>query len=241
MSDYSTEFKQMTDQAFVLHTLPYKETSLIVELFTLSAGRIPVVAKGAKRKHSALRSVIVQFQPLIVKFSGRSELKTLVSAEWQGFELGPEGRAIFAAYYLNELLMLALKREDPHSELFQLYAKTLSHLTEASDVNLIIRKFELKLLELIGYGIDFSQDKNGLPIQESSYYSWQSEAGWVVDDEQTSTKSILGETIHQVNTHGVDSANAKALKPLTRQALAFHAAPNGFTSRIWMEQLVKND
>ncbi len=241
MNNLAGQFKQLTDYAYVLHSVPYKETSLIVELFTLSQGRIPVIAKGAKRKHSALRSVLVQFHPLMIKLSGRSEVKTLLSAEWQGFSLAPEGRAIFAAYYLNELLMLSLKREDPYPELFHLYAQTLSLLAEHADIHLVIRKFELKLLELIGYGIDFSKDKNGFPIQDDVDYSWQLGAGWVTEDDGQLGITLSGQLIRQIHDNGVSLLNAKVLKSLTRQVLAYHTAPKGFTSRIWMEQLLKND
>jgi DNA repair protein RecO (recombination protein O) len=86
-----------TDFAYVLHSVPYKETSLIVELFCKEHGRLPVVAKGAKRPHSGLRAVLVSFQPLSVRFSGKSEVKTLVQAEWLGGLMSPDGKALFAA------------------------------------------------------------------------------------------------------------------------------------------------
>jgi DNA repair protein RecO (recombination protein O) len=98
----------------VLHSYPYKETSLIVDMFTRDHGRIGVVAKGAKRPLSKLRGVLQTFQPLSVSFSGKSELRTLIDAEWVGGMLPIEKTALLCGFYLNELLVKLLARDDPH-------------------------------------------------------------------------------------------------------------------------------
>lgn len=229
------------DQAYVLHSLPYKETSLIVELFTESHGRLPVIAKGAKRKHSVLRSVLVNFQPLEVKFSGRSEVKTLQTAEWCGAQLAPEGRSLFAAYYLNEILMLGLKRDDPHPELFRLYKDTLGQLSRGEDMTLVIRRFELELLAELGYGLDYQSDRAGNPILASHVYYLDPEAGWSQEKFNSGLSPVSGSCILEVGQGVMSKENAQALKALTRQMLSTYIAPNGLLSRVWMEQLIKND
>lgn len=241
MNSNSATVRAILDQAYVLHSLPYKETSLIVELFTFQNGRLPVIAKGAKRKHSALRSVLVSFQPLEVKFSGRSEVKTLQSAEWCGAQLAPEGRSLFAAYYLNEILMQGLKRDDPHPDLFQLYQRTLAQLSKGHDMNLVIRRFELELLAELGYGLDCEFDQFGKPIEQAVQYYLDPEAGWSKSRVDSSLSPVLGAVILQAGRGEMSKDSAQALKALTRQMLSTYVAPNGLLSRVWMEQLIKND
>ncbi len=114
------------ESAFLLHFTPYRETSLVVDLFTRGHGRVAAVAKGAKRPRSALRAVLMQFQPLTVTFSGRSELRTLTGAEWVGGLIAPRGDALLCAFYLNELLLRLLPREDAHPTLYDGYARANS-------------------------------------------------------------------------------------------------------------------
>ena len=119
--------RQRIDQqpGFVLHSYPYRETSLIVEVFSRDHGRIGLVAKGARRPMSQLRGVLMAFQPLLIDWSGGGEMKTLVRAEWQGGQPLLGGQALLCAYYLNELLMRLLPREDPHPVLFRAYGDAL--------------------------------------------------------------------------------------------------------------------
>ena len=104
--------RQRIDQqpGFVLHSYPYRETSLIVEVFSRDHGRLGLVAKGARRPMSQLRGVLMAFQPLLIDWSGGGEMKTLVRAEWQGGQPLLGGQALLCAYYLNELLMRLLAR-----------------------------------------------------------------------------------------------------------------------------------
>ena len=118
----------IVEQAYVLHSVAWRETSLVLELFTRDHGRVAVMAKGARRPRSTLRAVLLQFQPIELAFSGRNELKTLVRAEWQGGVPLPQGDSLLVAFYLNELLVRLLPREDPHPRLFDGYEATLKAL-----------------------------------------------------------------------------------------------------------------
>ena len=117
----------ITEQGFVLHTVAWRETSLVVELFTRDHGRIAVMAKGARRPRSALRAVLLQFQPIDVAFSGRKgELRLLTRAEWRAGLPMPSGEALLFGFYLNELLVRLLMREDPHPGLYHAYVEALA-------------------------------------------------------------------------------------------------------------------
>ncbi len=141
---------------FVLHSSYYKETSLIVDLFTRDHGRVALVAKGAKRPHSKLRGVLQTFQPLSVGWSGKSELRTLTAAEWVGGMLPLEKSALLYGFYLNELLLKLLAREDPHPALFDHYVGTLHDLAKIDSAPIALRKFELALLKETGVAGDLA-------------------------------------------------------------------------------------
>ena len=141
---------------YVLHSTWYKETSLIVDLFTRDHGRVALVAKGAKRPYSKLRGVLQTFQPLSVGWSGKSELRTLTAAEWVGGLVPLEKSALLCGFYLNELLLKLLAREDPHPALFDHYTATLHELAQTDAIPIALRKFELALLRETGVGGDLS-------------------------------------------------------------------------------------
>lgn len=154
-----------TQPAFVLHHYDWSETSLILDLFTREQGRLAVVAKGAKRPYSQLRSVLLPFQRLQVGLSrpsrderAETEVQTLRSAEWAGGHTLPTGAALFAGYYLNELLLKLLARQDPHAGIFDAYAATLPLLREDEDQRsqAALRAFELRLLADLGLLPDLS-------------------------------------------------------------------------------------
>ncbi|GAB3625233.1 DNA repair protein RecO [Pandoraea terrae] len=143
--------------AFVLHSYPYRETSLIIDVLTRDFGRLALVAKGAKRPHSALRGVLQTFQPLALSWTGKAELRTLTKAEWVGGLRPLEGDALLSGFYLNELLVKFCAREDPHEKLFNHYLATLHHLAHDEPPAIILRAFERVLLRETGYAVAFDR------------------------------------------------------------------------------------
>ena len=121
------------DPAFVLHSRPWRETSLIVDVLSRHHGRVGLVARGARRQTSSLKTRLIPFQPLALSWFGKSQLRTLHDAEWQGGELMLRGHALMCGFYLNELLLRLLPEGDAHTGLFDLYAATLTALNEQTD------------------------------------------------------------------------------------------------------------
>ncbi len=145
--------KRISDEpAFVLHRYDWSESSLILEVFTRHYGRIALVAKGAKRPSSSFRPILLPLQPLHVAYGGDAEIRTLKSAEWQGGHVMPTGDALLSGYYLNELLLTLLARDDPHPALFDVYANVVQVIaSEHGEVlQTALRTFELLLLREIG-------------------------------------------------------------------------------------------
>ena len=163
---------------WVLHTLPWRETSLIVEVFARDHGRVGLVAKGARRPASPLRGVLMGFQPLLMDWSGGGEVKTLVRAEWQGGQPLLGGRALLCGYYLNELLVRLTAREDPHPRLFEAYAAALRGLAGGAAEPPILRAFELALLRELGYEAGLlTEADSGAAVRAEARYAYMIERG----------------------------------------------------------------
>lgn len=145
--------KRITDEpAYVLHRYDWSESSLILEVFTRHHGRMAVVAKGVKRPSSSFRPILLPLQLLNVALGGDAEIRTLKGAEWMGGHVMPSGDALLSGYYLNELVMTLLARDDPHPRLFDIFASVVEVLASAHGEALqpALRAFELLLLREIG-------------------------------------------------------------------------------------------
>jgi DNA repair protein RecO (recombination protein O) len=221
---------RITDQpAFVLHSYPYKETSLIVEVFARDYGRVPLMAKGAKRPHSQLRGVLQTFQPLQVAWSGKSEVRTMVSAEWVGGLRPLERSALLCGFYLNELLVKLLARDDPHAALFDYYVAALNQLAHDEPAAIVLRKFELGLLKETGVA-------GNLSFLAATGKAVQSDKSYVVDPERGSREAlvsdtmpvVLGKTLLDMEAGDyTDTATQQQSKLLMRHLLSHHL--NGLT------------
>lgn len=166
------------EPGFVLHSYPYKETSLIVEVFTRRVGRTGLIARGARRPRSALRGVLLSFHPLRLSWSASAELGTLLSAEWSGGSAALGGFALMCGFYLNELLLRLLAREDPHEALFDVYAASLGRLAAAQDEAVVLRSFERRLLAELGYAPLLERDaESGAPVEPAQRYAYELDRG----------------------------------------------------------------
>lgn len=163
---------------YVLHSYPFRESSLIVETFTRDNGRVALVARGARRPKSALRGVLLAFQPVLLSWSGKSELRTLIRAEWLGGHAPLKGLAMICGFYVNELLLRLLPRDDPHERLFDLYRETLAMLGESTAYSAGLRRFEKNLLAELGYGVILDHEViTGDPIAADRRYVYHAERG----------------------------------------------------------------
>jgi DNA repair protein RecO (recombination protein O) len=140
------------EPAFVVHHYDWSESSLILETFTRHHGRVALVAKGAKKPSSNFRPVLLPLQPLTITYSGDAEIRTLKGAEWVGGHIMPMGEALLSGYYVNELLLRLLARDDPHPTLFDLYTQVVQILASGHEGTIApaLRAFELLLLRDIG-------------------------------------------------------------------------------------------
>ena len=184
------------EPGYVLHTYPYMETSLIVETFTRGHGRVAVLARGARRPRSAMRGVLLSFHPLRFSWSAGSELGNLISAEWSGALLPLAGRALMCGFYLNELLLRLLPRDDPHEGLFDFYGQALRGLSEGSVHASVLRTFEKRMLAELGYAPLLEREAaSGAPIDPGRRYVYEPDRGPMPSRNSSSELSVSGQTL----------------------------------------------
>ena len=214
---------------FVLHSYPYKETSLIVDVFTREHGRVALVAKGAKRPHSKLRGVLQTFQPLAVGWSGKSEIRTLTGAEWVGGMLPLEKSALLCGFYLNELLFKMLARDDPHPALFDHYVATLNQLAHQEPAPIVLRKFERTLLKETGVGGELTRcTTTRSEVDPARIYVVEPEHGVRLALPSDTAPRVTGKTLLDMEREDYRDANTQTQsKFLMRSLLAhqLHGAP----------------
>jgi DNA repair protein RecO (recombination protein O) len=226
--------------AFVLHAYPFRETSLIVEAFARDFGRIALLARGARRPRSALRGVLMAFQPLELSWAGKGEIKTIMKAEWQGGQPLLAGKSLFCGYYLNELLLNLLPREDAHARLFSVYAETLRRFADEpkepkeSD----IRCFERAFLQELGYGLTLKHDDKGQAIDPARYYAYEIERGPVrLREVGDSALAVSGKTLIDLDAEDLsDPRSLLEAKQLMRTLIAHYTGGKGLeTRKIFLE------
>lgn len=224
--------------AFVLHAYPYSETSLIVDVFSQDHGRVALLARGARRPRSVLRGVLQAFQPLELGWAGRGEVQTLIRAEWQGGQPLLAGKSLFCGYYLNELLIHLLPREDAHARLFSVYAATLRRLADGAQES-DLRCFERALLQELGYGLLLETDAEGLAVEENAHYAYEIEHGPVrLPGSGRSPRSVSGRTL--IDLAREDFSDPRSLaeaKQLMRTLISHYTGGRSLTSRRIFREL----
>lgn len=164
--------------AFVLHRRPYSNTSLLLEVFLLHEGRMPLLAKGATGGRALGAALLQPFLPLLVSRSGRGEVKTLGRYEAAGPPLPLRGQQLYCGFYVNELMVRLVQREEPHPGLFAAYQATLSRLVEEGDPEPALRRFEIGLLGELGYGLLLEREAGSdAALDPAGRYDYEIERG----------------------------------------------------------------
>jgi DNA repair protein RecO (recombination protein O) len=213
------------EASFLVHARPYRETSQILEVLTQHHGRIGLVARGARRPKSKLRSILQPFQPLRVSWSGRGSLYTLHAAEPAAPIARLRGTPLMAGFYLNELILVFMRRGDPHPDLFAHYTAALADLGRGEPSEPVLRRFELSLLAEVGYGLIVDQDvANGTPLLANRRYEYVVDRGPVpVADDHAGALVFSGAQLLAIGNGKFDSSEQiKCAKRLMRAVLDHH-------------------
>lgn len=240
----------LDEPAYVLHRYDWSESSLILDVFTRRHGRVALVAKGAKRPSSSFRPVLLPLQALRVGFGGDGEIRTLKGAEWVGGHVMPTGDALLAGYYLNELLLRLLAREDGHPELFDAYGQAVALLASEHGEALqpVLRSFELLLLRETGVlpALDL-QTATLAPLDAATQYTLLPEGGLRerhADDraglagaQWAALEQALQDAAPFMTTLHACAHAAGPLKPMLRTLLHYHCGGAALHTRQLMLDL----
>lgn len=244
------------EPAYVLHRYDWSESSLILEVFTRHHGRVALAAKGVKRPASNFRAVLLPLQPLEIAFGGDGEIRTLKGAEWMGGHIMPSGDALMSGYYINELLMRLLARDDAHPALFDAYAATVRLLATDFDragpegLQLALRAFELIVLREAGLLPDLLAESASLaPLRPYADYVLLPEGGlreahaddaasWLAGRDWLAIQAALSQgPSGSAMLQAVARACAPVLSPLRRQLRAllhYHCGVSTLNTRKMM-------
>ncbi len=226
------------EPAYLLHSYAWRETSLIVEVFTRDHGRVALVARGAKRPTSHFRGVLTSFCPLLVGWSGRTEIKNLVRAEWCGGLAPLRGDALLAGFYMNELLVRLLARNDAHEQLFAAYGQALGELARAAQPAAALRTFELALLRETGFMPALDHCEDGAPIEPGARYRIESTRGLVRADGGGDELTIHGATaLAMARGDFADARVAGESKAALRQLIRYHLDGRPLNTRRILQDL----
>jgi DNA repair protein RecO (recombination protein O) len=207
--------------AYVLHQRPFRDSSLIVEVFTRDYGRFTVFAHAARGARSRF-ATLQPFRALLLSWSGRGEAPLLTAAENAGANFLLPAAHLMSAFYLNELLIKLLTRHDPHPELFDHYQQTLLQFSQGAKAETLLRRFEARLLEFIGYGLNLDAEADtGQPVREDAYYHFHPGVHGFVIAEPGSTDAIAGDVLHRLSAGAglEDDAELRQARTLMRAAL----------------------
>lgn len=219
---------------YVLHARPYRETSLLLDCYTRDHGRVGLVARGVRKERARFARALLQpLVPLVLAWTGRGELATLVDVEAAGAPHALAGRGLWCAMYVNELVLRLTARNDPHPDLYDLYATTLPTLGTAADA-WQLRRFERDLLAGIGYGLllDGIAD-SGEALEPKADYVYVPEHGPLPWAGQRNVLRLRGSALLALadDRPPADRADLAALRRLMRHVISHHLG--GGSLRSW--------
>lgn len=231
----------VSQQGYVLHTRPYRETSLLLEVFTPESGRVGLVARGVRGKKAKNHGVIQPLVPLLLSWRGKGELHTLVSAEPRMRLSQKQGRMLMSCLYVNEILLRLLHRNDAHPELFYAYEKFLKELNENNE-EVMLRQFEKTLLNEIGYGLILDLDADtGEEVKPDKTYQYVPEHGPVETNEnQRGNLIVSGRMLLALSREIFDNAeDLKNMKKFLRAIMDIQLGNKPLNSRLMYQSLAK--
>ena len=227
---------ELWHDAFLLHQRPYGNTSVMAEMFTLENGRISVIARGAKKPKSKFFGVLSPFSKLRITYRGRSELKTLTNVDKEDIFSNSFSKLSYTLLYINELLIKILPQGAPQRELFNLYDKFLMEVKSSKEIDIVLRRFELNLLEMLGYGINFINEvDSGQSIKETKSYDFVPELGF----KESPNGLFEGIEIISISKLDYKNINKKKFKSLTTMAIGYSLDGGDLKSREIFKSLKK--
>ncbi|MDA7826109.1 DNA repair protein RecO [Porticoccaceae bacterium] len=236
-----------SEPGFILHTIPYRETSLLVDIFTLNYGRLRCVAKGFRKPNKkGIAKTLFPYTEHHFQWQGRGELKTLIQADPIQSPVFLAQESLFIGLYINELLYKLLHQNDPHQSLYQFYQQLMTQLACLKIEQPTLRNFEMLLLEELGYGLVLDADaETGQAVNPEHLYYYIPDQGLKLLQDQTadSSQALLGADIMALTKGDFEQPSVlRAAKQLTRQVIDFYLDGKELNSReLYRQHLLNNN
>ena len=234
-----------SEPAYILHKRPYRETSQILEVFTRNHGRFSLMSKGSRGPRSKTRGILQPFMPLLISWYGRGEMPSLRNVDTA--DVKPpvlKGKALLSAVYINELLMILLHRNDVHEALFDDYHKALYEMQDESNLEVVLRNFEKRLLELLGFGLNLEIDADsGEPVRANDRYVYHVEHGPVRCGAESNTPRpvLTGRSLLAFSSGRLCSQQEiTEIKGLMRHVIHHHLGNRKLKSRELFRNRIKS-
>ena len=225
--------------AFVLHQRPYRETSLLLDIFSEQHGRVSLIAKGVRSKRRSQSGLLQLYQPLLLSWMGRGELQTLTSAEADKPRYILQANSALCGLYINELMVKLLPLNLPETGIFEAYQKVLFDLQDTDNTEVQLRLFEKRLLINLGYGLVLDREvETDQIIDENSRYIYRPDAGLYRCHEGSKEASVSGRSLqHLINERDFDKQSLLEIKQLMRSVIHFYLGGKPLQSRALFAQL----
>jgi DNA repair protein RecO (recombination protein O) len=233
--------------AYLLHKRAYRETSSILEVLTKDYGRLSLMARGARGARSKVAGNLMLFTPLVISWQGKGELPYIKSIERADLKAPVlKNKSLLSAMYINELLMYMLHKDDVHEDVFEHYHRCLYRLEEGNKLEITLREFEIKLLEMLGFGLNLSTEADtGEDFQLGEVYSYFLEHGAVKSSGQQgasvpkiSGACLLALTNNHFQAISDNSEHLLELKQLMRFVISHHLGHKKLKSREMFRPVV---
>ena len=232
------------EPAYLIHQRPYSETSQIINLFSRHYGRVDAIAKGSKRPKSKFKSFLQPFSPILVSWSGRSQLKTLRSVDISsGKQSNVSRKHLMSAFYLNELILSFLTTADPYPDLFDAYSLAINNLSNADSSEIILREFEIQLLTEIGYAINFQTEAmSSKKIEPNLSYRFIAEEGFVSSVTSSARDTLIkGSVIQSIDQKDFSQPQTmRAAKRIIRESVKYHLSGKELNTKKVVKSLKKS-
>ena len=232
--------EQQWQRGFVLHKREYSETSFLVDFFTEHNGRITLLAKGARRPRSPLKALLQPFTPLLLRWSGKGDLKTLTKVEAASLTLPMNTLALYSGFYVNEMLVRVLENQTAYQELFQHYLLCVTKLAATPDaLEPTLRTFEFQVLKALGYGVDFVHCiATGEEVDPNMWYQFRENEGFIASLLQNNL-SFLGKDLLAFDLLDFsEKPTQQAAKRFTRIALKPYLGSQPLKSRELFQSIL---
>ena len=232
-----------SEPAWLLHQRPFRDTSRILDVVTREHGRIALIARGSRSAKSRLRGILRPFLPLKMSWFIRTDLGTLTDAEMGGQPVVLTGDSLMSGYYISELLLKLMHRHDPHPEIFDLYAATVTRLSAQTDVAPVLRQFEMELLRLLGYALNLEyESESHAVLQPEKNYEYRPEQGPVEAMDRDGGMVFTGSQLSAIASQEFTNADTlQCAGRLMRNVIAHHLDGKELNSRKVLRELKESN